>query len=271
MSQQEFDYSEPQYEVQRSELAYYEQRGKLVDEVPYAEQYDTLPSYHLSDEKLVPGRSRRFTLWNPTVFFALALFIAGTLFGFTLAALAPAPHSLAFPQIGKQTNAAPAVSSVPQQSFPVLGSLFLSIRDKAPGTIRIHTGDVGRVVVSEGASTLPLQSEQEGHTLTLSIASTVDPGVVVDVTTPPDVSLTVQADSATILFAGSLDTSDTYQFATQTGSISLSIPADSAFRLSNIVDTGDFTNEFGSDVMGNIPRATVALLAYDGAVAIQKS
>jgi hypothetical protein len=81
--------------------------------------------------------------------------------------------------------------------------------------------------------------------LTLSPTSRGDTGGVIDVTVPPDASLNIQADSATIHFAGSLDTNSTYQFATQTGSISISVPANS--------------------------RATVALLAYDGAVAIQKS
>ena len=276
MSQQEFDYPELPYEGQRSELAHYEQRSEWQDEVPLGERPDAFRDYHLPGEKLVPSRSRRLALWNPVVFCALVAFIAGTLFGFTLSAIYPALHSLSFLQRGSQTNSAATVGSVPQQSFPVSGSLSLSIHDLAPGTIRIHTGDTGRVVVSEmvqsdtGTSTLPLQSDQQGNTLTLSITGKDMTGVVLDVTTPPDTSFNVQADSATINFVGSLDPNDSYLFTTQTGSISASIPADSAFRLSNVVDVGDFTNEFGSDLVGNSPRANVALLAYGGAVAIQK-
>jgi hypothetical protein len=120
-------------------------------------------------------------------------------------------------------------------------------------------------------SALPIQSDQQDNTLTLTIASKGNTGVLVDITTPLDTNLNVQADSANIQFAGSLNPNDTYQLATKTGSISASISANSAFRLSTIVDNGDYTNDFGSDVVGNVPRATLALLAYNSSILIQKS
>ena len=67
MSQQEFDYPEPPYEAQRSELAYDEQRREWRDEVPLGEWPDALRDYHLPGEKLIPSRTRVFPLpsWIP--------------------------------------------------------------------------------------------------------------------------------------------------------------------------------------------------------------
>lgn len=290
MSQQEFENFEPQHaEGQQAEAAYYRKQEQLMSEAPPWGRYHGAYDHHKVSEKPEASHSQQPSLWTPVVRFALALFISGTLFGFTLATFALSPHTLSLPQVsmppvslphlgGGQDGSASTSSIIPQQSFPVSGAVQLSIQDHAAGSIRIHTGDTDHVLVSETTQSgsvlnnLPVQSMQQGNALTLSIDNAGDSGVVLDVTTPADTSLNVTADSASINFDGSFDPHGSYQFASQTGSITISVPADSAFQLSNVVDTGDFTNAFGSDLTGSDPRADVAIIANEGgSITIQQS
>jgi hypothetical protein len=200
---------------------------------------------------------------------ALLIFIGGTLFGVALMALAPALRTLALPQVG-QAPVNTAAQGTPLLSLPVAKDVtLLSIHDLVAGTLYVQTGDASTVTLSASTSAAPsVQSSQQGDTLTLSLAGQVSDDFTLVL--PPQVSLDLQTTSAAIVFTGTLLPQNTYQFASETGSISLSLPANSAFRLGNIVDVGDFTNDFGTDVVGSGPRSTLIILAYDGSVAIQK-
>lgn len=260
MSQQEFIPPENQYAEGRR------------DESPPGEasawqSYEN--GYRPVGEKLRPGRPHRSTFWTPLVCFALTLFIGGTLFGFALSGFSSSGHPLSFPSLWGQTGVAPIAQTAPQQSFPVDGPVHLKVRDLAPGAVHIHTGDSNKVVVTETAGSdsmsvlPPVQSSQQGNAVTISIENQ-GKGVTLDIALPRDASLEIEADTATINFVGALNPNGTYKFVTQTGSVNLDLPADSAFFLQNVVETGDFENEFGNDVIGNSPRATLAILAYNG-------
>src|SRR5205807_2016571 len=105
-----------------------------------------------------------------------------------------------------------AISSVSSQlSFPVTGPVKLSISDEAAGLIRIHTGDTNQVVVSETSQsenraftsdTLPIKPVQVDNTLNITINNDLEnddsTGVILDVYTPRDTSVDINASSASI-------------------------------------------------------------------------
>jgi hypothetical protein len=236
-------------------------------------------SHRLIGEKLRSDSVRPPTLWTPVVCFALLLFMGGTVFGFALSTFASSFHVLSLPQTGGQTAIAPVVGNAPQQVFPVGGSAHLVVHDLAPGMIHVHTSDTNQIAVTQAipgdagstSALSPAPSHQQGNAVTLSIGKQ-EQGVMLDITLPRDASVEIETDSATINFEGALNPSGTYQFVTQTGSVNLTVPADTAFYLQNIVETGDFTNAFGSDRTGSTPRATLIILAYEGgSVTLQKN
>jgi hypothetical protein len=133
--------------------------------------------------------------------------------------------------------------------------------------------------------------------------------VTLDVSTPPDTNVNIQAASAlvtiedvkgqikastddgtitaandelsnlsdlksetgNIRFTGSFDAKGTYQFSSESGTIDISVPENSSFRLNTTgINSADITNEFGSNVVGNHPDATVAIHTEGGSVALHK-
>ena len=123
------------------------------------------------------------------------------------------------------------------------------------GQISATTGD-GSINAAQDRGTLNLATGG-GHI-----------GVINDSLNGPSSMKTEDGD---ITFVGTLDPHGTYQFSSQSGSIDLSLPEDSSFHLDTAAtDSTDMTNEFGSDVVGNNPQATVSIHTEEGSIAVHK-
>jgi hypothetical protein len=209
-----------------------------------------------------------------------------------------------------------------KQSFPVTGSVKLSINDMVAGNIHVHTGDTNQIVVSETlqsenqaftSDALPLKTVQVGNTLNIAInndlANDDSAGVILDVYTPADTSVDINAASASVTidnvngqiiantkdgsitatndhlsgfsrlqsgegeihFTGSFDAKGTYLFSSGSGDIDISLPANSSFRLDTTgVSAADIMNGFGGDVVGDHPEAIVMIHTQEGSVTLRK-
>jgi hypothetical protein len=80
---------------------------------------------------------------------------------------------------------------------------------------------------------------------------------------------TLQSQSGSINFQGSLDPQGDYQFISDSGSVNLLLPADASFHLDASHGSGAFNNAFGSNNVGN-GGPTVAVRSDTGSINIGK-
>jgi DUF4097 and DUF4098 domain-containing protein YvlB len=93
---------------------------------------------------------------------------------------------------------------------------------------------------------------------------------------------TLNSNTGSITFNGSISQTGSYQFMTNTGSINVTLPASSAFHLDATTDTGSITSDFPgvtvqhpnftgavahSDV-GSSPRATITMTTNTGSISL---
>jgi hypothetical protein len=327
MSQQEFMRPEQDYDAtqQQVESDFQVHHRELTGEHPAWEQHDATSRSHLVGEKLHPQPSqlsRPSPLHILIVSLALILFITLGTFAFKINQIISLFQSATVQGYYSHPHNETRSSLPSQLSFAVTGPVKLSINDMAAGTIRIHAGDTNRVVVSETSQdenkaftsdALPFKPVQDGNALNISIDNDLEnadsTGVILDVYTPRDTSVNINADSASvnidnvdgqiiantkdgsitatndnmsdssslqtedgdINFTGSFDTKGTYQFSSESGAINISVPANSSFRLNTTgVSAASIMNEFGGNVVGNHPDATVTILSQKGSVALHK-
>ena len=84
-------------------------------------------------------------------------------------------------------------------------------------------------------------------------------------------SSSLQTEDGDINFTGSFDTKGTYQFSSESGAIDISVPANSSFRLNTTGGSAaGITNEFGGNIVGNHPEATVMINTQKGSVMLHK-
>jgi Putative adhesin len=322
MSQQEFFHPEQDYDAtQQAEPEYQVHHRELTGEHPAWEQHDETSRRHLVGEKLHPQRSRPSPLKALILLLVLILFISCGTFALKIPKLISSLQSIPVQvYYGHKHNE--TISGAPSQLFPVTGPVKLSINDSAAGIIHIHTGDTNQVVVSAtpqsedhafASGVLPLKPVQVGNTLNLTVNNDLEnddsAGVILDVYTPRDTSVDIQASSASINienvegqitantddgsitaendelsglsslksqdgdinFTGSFDAKGIYQFSSESGTIDISVPENSSFRLNTTgTDSANITNDFGSNNVGNHPGATVAVHTEEGSVAVHK-
>jgi hypothetical protein len=80
--------------------------------------------------------------------------------------------------------------------------------------------------------------------------------------------VTVQTGGDGVIgFAGTLDSGGTYQFTTESGDITLSLPADTPMQVSSTPGTGTYHNDF-TNPTGSAPRATVVVKTKSGNIGI---
>lgn len=89
------------------------------------------------------------------------------------------------------------------------------------------------------------------------------------------VALNGQVTAATggdgsIEFSGTLDPGGTYQFTTDSGNISLNLPANTAMQVSSTPGTGTYRNAFANPT-GNGPRAAVTVKTNSGDIGINQN
>ncbi len=76
--------------------------------------------------------------------------------------------------------------------------------------------------------------------------------------------------SGAISFDGALDPNGTYRFDTGSGSVHLTVPANSSLRLDLHTGFGSIDNSFGSNETGSPPRASVLIQTGSGRITITK-
>ncbi len=82
---------------------------------------------------------------------------------------------------------------------------------------------------------------------------------------------TLKTDSGSVRFEGALDPKGTYQMATHSGDIDLTLPANAAFQLAATTGSGSINNAFGNDVVGATPRAQITATIGSGSVTVDKA
>ena len=96
---------------------------------------------------------------------------------------------------------------------------------------------------------------------------------------------TLNSNTGSITFNGSISQTGSYQFTTNTGSINVTLPASSVFHLDASTDTGSITSDFPgvkvqhpnftgavahSDV-GSSPQATITMTTNTGSISLHES
>jgi hypothetical protein len=82
-------------------------------------------------------------------------------------------------------------------------------------------------------------------------------------------SSSLKSEDGDINFTGSFDSKGTYEFSSQIGNITIAVPPDSSFRLDTTgINPAKISNQFGSNVIGNHPAATVTVHTEEGAVTV---
>lgn len=78
------------------------------------------------------------------------------------------------------------------------------------------------------------------------------------------------SDAGNIQFDGSLDQHGSYQFTTQAGNVTLTLPSNSSLNLHTQVTAGHIQNAFGDGATGSAPQAPVNVSTTAGNITINK-
>jgi hypothetical protein len=81
---------------------------------------------------------------------------------------------------------------------------------------------------------------------------------------------TLDNTSGNISVTGSLDPNGSYHMDDTSGDIQLTLPANSSFQLATSTTSGDIHNDFGSQVVGNAPHATLSLDTTSGNISVRR-
>lgn len=80
----------------------------------------------------------------------------------------------------------------------------------------------------------------------------------------------LKTGSSTITYTGSLDPTGNYRFETGSGGVNLNLPSSSSFSLDAHTGSGSVNNGFGSNEVGNSPRAPLSVSTGSGSININK-
>ena len=81
----------------------------------------------------------------------------------------------------------------------------------------------------------------------------------------------LKTNSGSVSFEGALDPKGTYQMATNSGNINLTLPANAAFQLAATTSSGSVNNAFGTTIVGALPRAQITATIGSGSVVVNKA
>jgi len=77
-------------------------------------------------------------------------------------------------------------------------------------------------------------------------------------------------NNGSVHFEGVLDSHGTYKMKTNSGNIDLTLPNNTTFQLAASTHSGSVSNDFGSAIVGNAPRAQVTINVGSGSVVVNK-
>ena len=101
-------------------------------------------------------------------------------------------------------------------------------------------------------------------------ASTQNGDVIVSAATLSGQSV-LQTNYGSVRFSGAIDPRGTYTMATLSGNVDLTLPDDTTFELAARTDSGSVQNAFGSNTVGNAPRAQITITIGSGSVTMNKA
>ncbi len=81
----------------------------------------------------------------------------------------------------------------------------------------------------------------------------------------------LKTNSGSVRFEGALDPKGTYEMATNSGDIDLTLPANAAFQLTATTGSGSVNNAFGNNIVGAVPRAQITATIGSGSVTVDKA
>lgn len=142
---------------------------------------------------------------------------------------------------------------------------------QGPVDARTVSGDIAAYTVT-GQTAI----ETENGSLTISGVK----GQLQAITQNGDVSVSatilsgqsvLQTNYGSIHFTGSIDPRGTYTMKTLSGDVDLTLPANAAFQLAATTNSGSVQNAFGSNTVGNPPRAQVTITVGSGSITVNKA
>lgn len=80
----------------------------------------------------------------------------------------------------------------------------------------------------------------------------------------------MKTSSGSVRVEGTFDAQGTYSLATNSGDINLTLPNTAAFQLAATIGSGPVHNDFGSNLVGNAPRAQINVTIGSGSVSLNK-
>jgi hypothetical protein len=145
--------------------------------------------------------------------------------------------------------------------------------ENVQGPINIHTesGDItarnikGQMIIEAGSGSIRANG-MNGQL----VATTRSGDVVVRDATLSGKSY-LKTDSGSIRFEGALDPNGSYQMATNSGDIDLTLPSNAAFQLTATTGSGSINNAFGNTLVGVAPRAQITAMIGSGSVVVDKA
>jgi Putative adhesin len=81
----------------------------------------------------------------------------------------------------------------------------------------------------------------------------------------------LKTSSGSVRYDGSLADNGSYDMSTNSGDISMTLPDNAAFQLNASTGSGNVNNEFGSNTVGNTPRAQITATIGSGSVSVNKA
>ncbi|GCE05429.1 DUF4097 family beta strand repeat-containing protein [Dictyobacter aurantiacus] len=140
------------------------------------------------------------------------------------------------------------------------------------GPVKVHTesGDVtarhinGPMSLEAGSGSIHANDVNgQLQALTRSGDVLVSSGIVQGQTT-------LKTDNGSVRFEGSMDGKGSYNLATHSGDVDLTLPRNAAFQLNATTGSGDVHNEFGSSQVGAAPQAHITVTIGHGSVNVDK-
>lgn len=81
---------------------------------------------------------------------------------------------------------------------------------------------------------------------------------------------TLQTQSGSVRFDGSIDPNGSYRLQTNSGDVTATLPANTTFTLDAGTNSGTVQNAFGANVVGNTPRAQLSMHTQSGSITVAK-
>ncbi len=151
------------------------------------------------------------------------------------------------------------------------GSGSIALDDiQGPTSVSTDSGDVtanninGPLTIEDQSGSIKMQ-QIKGQ-----VRATTASGDVIAGNTALSGQSILQTQSGSVRFDGSLDPNGSYRLQTNSGDVTATLPATTAFSLDAGTNSGTVQNAFGANVVGDAPRAQLSMHTQSGSIRIIK-